>query len=165
MHWFTADWHLGHANILRFEPHRPWATTEEMTEHLVAAWNCMVQPADDGWFLGDVFYRMPKRDAQQILNMMNGRKHLIIGNHDGKLACKLAGWESQDHLKQLVIDGQQVTLCHYPLLSWPGQHRGGWMLHGHSHGHSPAAERRVDVGIDVWRYYPVTFGDITRSIE
>ncbi|MEA5054734.1 MAG: hypothetical protein VB093_14950 [Propionicimonas sp.] len=35
MRWFTADTHFGHANILTFEPNRPWDDVESMNAGLV----------------------------------------------------------------------------------------------------------------------------------
>jgi len=46
--WFTADLHLGHANIIRYCD-RPYADVDVMDRDLVARWNDTVAPADEVW--------------------------------------------------------------------------------------------------------------------
>ena len=78
--WFTADTHLGHANTIKHCA-RPFGTAQEMDAVLIATWNAVVR-ADDGiWHLGDFSYRSAKAPAD-CLSRLNGRKHLVWGNHD-----------------------------------------------------------------------------------
>lgn len=165
--WFTADWHLGHANVLRFEPHRPWANTEEMAEALIQEYNSCVGTEDEVWFLGDFAYRCPKSKAQAWLDRLNGRKHLIMGNHDKKLGDRLVGWEDVSLMQILTLGHFRVTLCHYPLASWLGQrYKQGINLHGHSHGKTPRVPLRIDVGIDTpeFRFRPCSWDEIQQLV-
>ena len=50
--WFTADFHFGHANIIRYCS-RPFATVEEMDQTIVERLNASVKPNDVLYFLGD----------------------------------------------------------------------------------------------------------------
>lgn len=50
--WFTADFHLGHANIIRYCS-RPFSTVEEMDQAIVERLNASVKPNDVLYFLGD----------------------------------------------------------------------------------------------------------------
>jgi len=50
--WFTADTHLGHENVIRYNP-RPFSSTAEMDEALIENWNQVVQPDDAVYHLGD----------------------------------------------------------------------------------------------------------------
>jgi hypothetical protein len=50
--WFTADFHLGHANIIRYCS-RPFATVEEMDQAIVERLNVSVKRDDVLYFLGD----------------------------------------------------------------------------------------------------------------
>lgn len=52
--WFTADWHLGEERLDLFE--RPFKTTEENTEVLIARHNEVVKPDDEVIMVGDVLY-------------------------------------------------------------------------------------------------------------
>lgn len=75
-----GDTHFGHRKIVGFEPtFRPFATIEEHDAELVRRWNATVKPTDIVWHLGDVVFG---RDAFKYLGQLNGRKRLIMGNHD-----------------------------------------------------------------------------------
>ena len=78
--WFTADLHLGHANIIRYCS-RPFEGAAEMDATLLGAINHSVQPGDTLWILGDFSCRgrSPAHYREQI-NCRDVR--LILGNHD-----------------------------------------------------------------------------------
>lgn len=79
MTFFTSDQHFGHFNIIRLCS-RPFGTVEEMDEALLSKWNAKVKADDIVYILGDLFFRAAK--IEPILKALNGRKHLIVGNHD-----------------------------------------------------------------------------------
>jgi calcineurin-like phosphoesterase family protein len=46
-----------------------------------------------------------------------------------------------------------VSLSHYPMVSWNHKSRGGFMIHGHTHGNidkynEESPDLRIDVGMD-----------------
>jgi calcineurin-like phosphoesterase family protein len=51
--WFTADLHLGHANIIAY-CRRPFRAVDDMDAALLAAWEATVRPGDEVWVLGDL---------------------------------------------------------------------------------------------------------------
>jgi calcineurin-like phosphoesterase family protein len=53
---FTADLHLGHANIIK-HCGSPFRTVEEMNEHLVSTWNSRVRQHDTVYIPGDMIFR------------------------------------------------------------------------------------------------------------
>lgn len=78
--WFTSDTHFGHKNILEYEKEaRPFETVEEMNETLISNWNDTVRPKDIVWHLGDFAFG---RSHVELAGRLNGRKRLIMGNHD-----------------------------------------------------------------------------------
>jgi len=89
---FTADLHFGHARIIEL-CNRPFESTEEMDEALIANWNAVVGDPDDlVWVLGD--YALGKRQhALTYLDRLNGRKILVIGNHDACDLMSTDGWK------------------------------------------------------------------------
>lgn len=75
----TSDPHFWHANVIKY-CNRPYATSEEMNEALIANWNATVKPTDVVIVNGD--FAMAARAVEQIVPRLNGRKILILGNHD-----------------------------------------------------------------------------------
>ena len=51
--YFTADTHLGHANIIKYCK-RPFSSTREMDEIIYCNWAAVVRPQDCVYHLGDV---------------------------------------------------------------------------------------------------------------
>lgn len=130
MIYFTSDLHLGHANVIR-HCSRPFASVEEMDETLIANWNAKVHRDDTVYILGDFIFRNQK-PPEEYLSRLKGKKHLIVGNHDKDWMkkLKLEDWfESVDMMRTMSDSQRKLTLCHYPMMSWPR----GWMIYGHIH--------------------------------
>lgn len=172
---FTADIHFGHANVIKF-CNRPFRSVEEMNKVLIDNWNSHVSDEDDIYILGDLFFRT-KTDIEDTLSQLHGRKHLIIGNHDHTWMSRvnLDKWfVSVNELLVLKQDGRTMTLCHYPLVSWPHMAYGGWCIHGHVHNNTDnehgwqfirQSPRLLNAGVDVNGYLPVTFDELVTNNE
>lgn len=159
--WFTADTHFGHgATLGQFR--RPFGSTSEMDEALVARWNERVARDDEVWHLGDFAYRMAPAAMDALLGRLNGTKHLIAGNNDTSETLALAGWASVRDYAELELDGVHLVLCHYPFRTWNRMGKGALNLHGHSHGRLARVTRQIDVGVDVWDFRPVTLATIRK---
>ena len=52
-----------------------------MNEAIIANWNSVVAPNDIVWHLGD-FALGNRNRIPQFVARLNGRKHLVLGNHD-----------------------------------------------------------------------------------
>lgn len=163
--WFTSDLHLGHSKIIEYCD-RPYSDVKEMNKSLVDNWNTCVKPDDVVYFLGD--FAMSGRDNIHLwLNFLNGRKHLIKGNHDYSVKWdKFPQWESVSNLKEISLSSEgenyKIIMCHFPLLTWNKSHYGSWMLHGHAHASLPFDPniKRLDVGVDGHDYKPVSFEQV-----
>lgn len=77
----TSDPHIGHENILKYCPSRPWKTIGEMNQAIVVNWNSVVGPRDTVLVLGD-FCLGEKKNSFPFLQQLNGEIHLYSGNHD-----------------------------------------------------------------------------------
>ena len=173
---FTADSHYGHKNILKYAK-RPFETVELMNEALIRNWNSVVGPDDTIWHLGD--FAFGNVDAvRNILLRLNGKKNFILGNHDKVIRNDFLNvFENRNFLKSnkhfhniqeiLVPDTEQdtdqrIVMCHFPIESWNHAHHGSWHLHGHCHGSLPSAEdkARLDVGVDVHNYTPISYDQV-----
>ncbi len=155
--WFTSDTHFGHPAIIRFCG-RPFQDVGEMDRALVANWNAVVRPEDEVWHLGDFLHRSD-RSPDHYLSLLNGQKHLVVGNHDTE-SSKAKYWASVQAYKELMVEGQRMILFHYGLRVWHGCRKGSYMLYGHSHGRLPGNSQSTDVGVDCWNYYPVDLAQI-----
>lgn len=154
---FTADTHFGDhrtINIWR----RPFASVADMDALLVERWNALVRPGDTVWHLGDVARRPGA--VPELLERLNGTKHLIRGNNDPAATLAAPGCASAGDYAELDVDGRRVVLCHYAFRSWNGQHRGAINPHGHSHGRLKPLARQYDVGADARGFTPVTLAQV-----
>lgn len=160
---FTADPHFGHRGIL-FHCERPFESVAEMDQVLISNWNEAVQPDDDIWVLGDLVYKS-RRPASHYLEQLNGRKHLVWGNHDSQQVRNLPAWTSSQAYAEIAVDGRKLILFHYAMRVWNGLHRGALHLYGHSHGKVPGTRKSADVGVDCWDYRPVRLDAILARME
>jgi calcineurin-like phosphoesterase family protein len=111
--WFTSDWHIGHANAIKFDQ-RPFKDLDHMHETLIAKFNKAVSPTDTTWFLGDMGSDMAA--VTKVMQRLNGRKILLWGNHDKSFGAMYnAGFDLVLYSASLSIHGQKVTLSHCPL--------------------------------------------------
>jgi calcineurin-like phosphoesterase family protein len=137
-----SDTHFGHANICLFKNPdgtkcRPFNSSDEMDEAMVANWNSVVRPTDKVYHLGDV--AIPKKSLA-LLSKLHGRKVLIKGNHD---IFKLK--EYAEHFYDIrafhVLNG--CVLSHAPL--HPGSlGKFGCNIHGHIH--NAVVRRQSEIG-------------------
>ena len=163
---FTSDTHFGHASVIR-NCERPFATIEEMDAALIARWNAVVGERDTVYHLGDFCFRND-REAPWYLDRLNGRVHLLEGNHDGDtIKHHAARFASVSVIEEITVGGQMIVLCHYPMREWNGCYRGAWHFHGHVHGrlnHEPLGHS-VDVGADSGGFRPWSFQEIAELMK
>ena len=75
-----GDCHFGHRNIIKY-CNRPFKGVDDMTEKLIKHWNEVVGANDIVYVVGD-FALCGKQRIIEIGQRLNGRKRLILGNHD-----------------------------------------------------------------------------------
>lgn len=169
---FTSDLHFGHYNILKYE-NRPFANVEAMDRALIENWNKTVSKNDEVYILGDVSFHRDQKETLSILQKLNGRKYLVLGNHDREIVY------NEDLRKEFVwvrdyatlrIGDTKVVLFHYPIQTWDCQHHGAIHLYGHVHSnvsdhamkyHIPNS---YNVGVDVNNYTPISFEEILQRL-
>lgn len=162
--WFTSDTHFGHARVIALND-RPFSDVAAHDAALIDAWNARVQPDDSVWHLGD-FALGRDADIEATFHRLNGVKHLVVGNHDEDRDTILAlPWASLSRIATTVVDGQRIAMCHYPMKSWPHARKGAIHLFGHMHGRIRGTKRSLDIGVDVWKFRPVSLEEIRRRLR
>lgn len=159
---FTSDQHFGHVGVID-NCARPFADTAEMDRAMIEAWNSVVQPGDDVWFLGDFAHRCEPDHARRIFDKLNGNKHLVVGNHDALVLD--FPWASKNLMTTIHVDGQAIFLCHYPMREWPGSRAGVLHFFGHSHSRMPSSKPAIDVGVDNVGFVPQTLAQLQDLME
>ncbi len=171
MNFYIADTHFGHDNIRRLS-HRPFDTVEEMDKTIINNWNKKVKSDDDVYILGDFSYK--GKSYKYYLDQLNGKKHLIIGNHDTRTLKECRGTCDFVEIKQIIEindEGNQIVLCHYPLVEWNGYYKGAYHFYGHVHNtynnettcYARDMKNAFNVGVDVIGFTPCTFSEIVKS--
>lgn len=165
MIFYTADLHFHYKPFL---PGRPFASVEEMDEAMIRLWNETVTDRDTVYVVGDVGYNggYVPGDA---LGRLQGRKHLIRGNHDTGFenAQKLFDYfETVTDFNEIDDGETHILLCHYPIL----YRKRGYMIHGHLHQtRGPEYDilrqmpRMLNAGVDVNFYRPVTLAQLVEN--
>lgn len=146
--WTTSDTHFFHSNILKYQPQRPWADRDEMTEGLIQNWNSVVKPNDIIYHIGDFAFGGPNKIIE-VLKRLNGHKHLILGNHDRVMERTevRSMFASVNYYKRINIHGHVFIMFHFPIFEWDMAHHGSMHVHGHIHSNRVYG-RSMDVGID-----------------
>ena len=173
---FTSDTHFFHGRIIEL-CNRPFHSVEEMNEALITNWNRVV-PCDGVVFhLGDFAFGGPD-EWNSILDRLNGEIHLILGNHDMRMArTEVMDRFSEVTLQKIIsVDGRNILLNHYPFLCYSGENRGEWQLFGHIHSgeHNDSGadiprlrhlfRTQYDVGVDNNRFTPLSYGELETII-
>ena len=165
MIFYTADLHFHYKPFL---PGRPFASVDEMDEAMIRLWNETVTDEDTVYVVGDVGYNggYVPGDA---LGRLQGRKHLIRGNHDTGFenAPKLFDYfETVTDFNEIDDGEAHILLCHYPIL----YRKRGYTIHGHLHqARGPEYDilrqmpRMLNAGVDVNFYRPVTLAQLVEN--
>lgn len=153
---FISDTHFSHKNIIKLA-HRPFSSMEEMDEYMVRCWNEKVTSDDRVFHIGDFAWG---NKAPSFFHRLNGKKTLILGNHDPK-ETRNCPWEAIHQYRTENIDGRHVVMFHYPIYSWDRAFHGSIHLHGHVHGTPTNISGNIfDVSAEVLDYSPCTLDEI-----
>lgn len=159
--WFTADFHLGHKNIIRY-CNRPFDSVEAMNCAILERLNSAVKTNDVLYFLGD-FCIGPKARALELRREIRcGKIFAVPGNHDKDTRKLTHEFSWLGDLAEVSINGHRIVLCHYAMRVWNHSSHGAWHLFGHSHGRLSALDTSLsmDVGVDTHEFRPWSFEEV-----
>lgn len=106
-----GDPHFNHKNIIGY-CNRPFNSVEEMNETLIHNWNLVVGKRDIVYILGD-FALCGKDKLVEIAKRLNGRKRLILGNHDNASIETYKSVFEYVYNHSIILD-EFYILSHYP---------------------------------------------------
>jgi len=163
--WFTSDYHLGHANIIKY-CNRPFRDVQQMNETIIRNHNARVKPEDIVFHLGDFCFKNTMNgkpgegvpiSAREWESKLNGKIIHIRGNHDRNNSIKSI-------IQGILIKhcGKEIYLVHNPenfnpkyKINLVGHVHDSWKVKQH-----PEGWLLINVGVDVWNFMPVTLQEI-----
>lgn len=180
-----ADLHFGHSKILEYEEIRgkKFKSVSDMDEHLILKWNRIVNPDDHTYIVGDFSFHSAEKTTE-ILSRLNGKKHLIMGNHDFQYSpSKLfsMGFSSvQMELIMKLSKTVMVKMNHFPYKGdsenekgryaqfRPLKQDGIWLLYGHMHSKGTkinVEEKSICVSAELLNFTPINLDNILAMIQ
>lgn len=175
--WFISDTHFNHDRVLIFSDktgkliRSGFKDVDHMNETIIDNWNKVVSPQDKIYHLGDVSFKNP--DAMdKVLSRLNGKKRLIMGNHDtmdikhyAKHFQKIGSWRQFKDMPKPFI------ACHYPLHDDSLHGRNVvYNVHGHIHERVVMRQnvpdnRYINVCVEKTGYAPVHIDDLMKRMD
>lgn len=124
---FISDYHFGHETCAT--KFRGFNSAIEMNEHIVKEYNKVVHKKDLTYILGDITMETDK--WYFYLDQMNGRKKVLLGNHDmlkdvPELLKYVEGVSA-------MIKYKGIFLTHCPIHPQELEYRVSKNIHGHLH--------------------------------
>lgn len=171
----TSDWHFNHDREFVYKA-RGFDSVQEMNEGIIARHNLIVTDKDDVYVLGDLCMSNDLEDNKRLIESMNGRLHIILGNHDTTNRREMYGQcknvvEMCGH-STIIKDGKhRFYLSHYPTITASiVEGKKFWSQAVNLYGHTHQTEDFYDdnpymyhVGMDSNNCYPVLLVDIAHQ--
>lgn len=165
--WFSSDLHLSHANILKFVNYegdrvRPeFSSVEEMDEEIVRRHNSVVGQFDKWYCLGDVSMNLTA--FHRIMPRLNGRKRLILGNHD-----KFHILEYVKYFEKIMESWQpvrDVLFTHRPVHLGDHHEKVKFNVHGHVHRtRGEISPKHLNISVEQTNYTPIHWNEIMKKL-
>lgn len=180
MIYFTSDLHLGHDQEFIWSV-RGFNSVAEMNEKIITRWNSRITKDDDIYVLGDLV--MGGVENVELLKQLNGKIHIIYGNHDGPKKREAyaelenvveCGWADMIKYKKY-----NFYLSHYPTIT-DNEDIGEIVspkecvinLFGHTHQFDDFYDtndgynfRMYHVGVDSHDCFPVPIDEVIEEIK
>jgi len=187
---FWSDTHFGHKCEHWSDPlwkMRGFNSIEEHDYALIQRWNERSTDQTIFFHLGDFIFGFNSfTRIETILNQVCFEQlYIMPGNHCSGWKQHFESrpgnvWELKPRKKvyfipnyiETYINEQPIVLSHFPIVSWNGQGKGSWMLHGHCHNNlstSPIGPllyktRILDIGIES-SSFPLSFKEIKKTLD
>lgn len=157
-YWFISDTHFFHNNIIKY-CNRPFSSVEEMNEVMIKNWNSVVKPGDIVYHLGDVVMGNFSHDHfAHMWARLNGRKRLILGNHDDVSYLAKGAFFEKVMLWRAWND-KNLLFTHVPIHQ-DSIHKNRINVHGHTHDKGSPKGPYKSVCVELNNYTPVNLEEL-----
>ena len=169
--WFFSDSHLGHTYALKLRNREKFFKDikehdSEITQNILS----VLSPGNNLYCLGDFSFKKDVAFFKYFFDELLKKKvnfHWIEGNHD-KINFNHKAIAFKGSIKDIIIQDQPITLCHYPMYVWNKSHRGAWQLFGHIHKNDFTDNifpyenlgKQLNVNIEFNNFMPYSFQQI-----
>ena len=150
---FISDLHFGHTNMAK---KRGFEFVADHDNYIVNQWNKVVNKKDTTYLLGDI--TMEKANYE-ILDRLNGIKHIVLGNHDEGQHTKILQ-QYVNKIAGMVNYKKEFILTHCPIHPCELEYRFKYNIHGHVHEHTLADKRYINVSCEAIDYQPKTLNEL-----
>jgi len=179
--YWTSDLHLSHASILKGFRGTIFKSVEEhneiITENLLA-----IPRGSRLYLLGDLFWKFNSEQIKEFFDKFQKKKiqiFIILGNHDkGASTYKHKAVKSISYIKEITVEKQPITMCHYPLLIFNRSHYSSINLYGHIHKGDHTFEvmktisnidqilgKSLNVNLEFHQFRPWSFEEILEEMK
>ena len=187
---FWSDTHFGHKCSSWLNPlwqARGFSSIEKHDQTLIQRWNQTATLNSTFFHLGDFIFGFDTVERfKSLLKQLNFQTlYIMPGNHCSGWKQTFeeqqkTTWQIQENKKvvfipnylEIIANGQPIVLSHYPIVSFNGQSKGSWILHGHCHGNLYKSEigpllyktKIKDIGVEN-SPHPQTLQEIRRHFS
>ena len=155
-----SDTHFGHKNIIEY-CNRPFVDVVKMDNAIIENWNKAVTPEDIVYHLGDVTFGSYEKFCTSIAPRLNGKKRLIIGNHDRIKGTKLMDFFEKVAL-WMSLDQFGIIMTHIPIEQQFFRGKCTHNVHGHLHEKSLKSPIHANICVEKTGYKPVNLEEISK---
>ena len=166
----TSDLHFNHDRDFIWKP-RGFKDVQEMNEIEIYRYNSVVKPEDTCIIAGDIALGGDPLAAARLIQRLNGKKILIIGNHDTEAKLKIYRtnhlFEDIQYAMPLKAAHNKWYVTHFPTITANGEDYRLINLFGHTHQFTNDYENKsymYHIGVDSHNCYPVNIEDIAKEI-
>jgi calcineurin-like phosphoesterase family protein len=135
---------------------KTFKTKEEYVEKTIIMFNKVVSKEDITIFLGDIG---DSDYIEPVIKKLNGKKVLILGNHDSFTKSKAIDLGFDEVYDTPVFYNPRLVFSHEPIPVEPGILN----VHGHTHMIKLKSEWHLNLCPEWWNYRPVSIKSILKD--